>query len=77
MEQISTVRGLIDLWETRKVLADEVGVSADRVHKWAQVGSIPARYHWKVLEAAARRGLTLSADDIVRLHAAPPKEAAA
>jgi len=68
MELPSTVKQLIDMWPTRKVLADEIGTSKERVDKWAQTGSIPARFHAAVLRAARQREFVVTADDIVRLH---------
>lgn len=76
MENISTVKQLIDLWPTRKVLADEIGTSKERVDKWAQSGSIPARFHAAVLRAAGLRAFPVSAEDIVRLHDQAEGEAA-
>lgn len=68
MDQISTIKDLIDLWPTRKDLAGDLGTSLDRVHKWAASGCIPARYHAGVLRAATHRGFVVTADDLVRLH---------
>lgn len=75
MEQISTVRDLIDIWPSRKDLAGDIGASVARVHKWAQAGAIPARFHQLLLDAAVRRGLPVTAEIIVRIHA--PREGAA
>lgn len=68
MTQISTIRDVLDLWPCRKDLADDLGTTLDRVHKWAKSESIPARYHAGMLRAAERRGFDLCADDLVRLH---------
>ncbi len=76
MEQISTVKQLIDLWPARKVLAQEIGASKERVDKWAQSGSIPARFHAAILRAASARSFAVTADDIVRLHDQTEGEAA-
>lgn len=80
MEHIASIRDLIALWPNRKVLADDITesgypVTVDRVHKWAQSESIPARFHGPLLRAAAKRGFSVRADDLVRLHDRP--EAAA
>lgn len=40
----------------------------DRVNKWAQSGSIPAAYHARIVRGADRRGLPVTASDLVRLH---------
>ena len=61
------------MWASRAALAVDLSglgepVSADRVHKWAQSGAIPAVYHGRILRAAAARGYQLTADDLVRAH---------
>ena len=75
MSCIITIKSLIDLWPNRKDLADEISVSVDRVHKWAQTDSIPARFHARILRAAEARGFCVSADDLVRLHDRPEQAA--
>ncbi len=77
MEQIFTVRELIDCWPTRRELAADIGAPTDRVHKWAQSGSIPARYHARVLAAAQRRGFAVTAERIIQMHGVAPTENAA
>lgn len=68
MSKLSTIKEVIDLWPTRKVLAEELATTKDRVDKWAQSGSIPARFHAPLLRAAAARDFYVTADDLVRLH---------
>lgn len=68
MAQPTTIRELIALWPSRKALADEVGTTVDRVHKWAVVGAIPARFHYDVIHAGNLRGFALSAELLVGLH---------
>lgn len=73
MSQVATVREIIDLWPTRATLAAEISceverVTADRVHKWAESSSIPARYWQRLIEAASRRNFTLTANDLALLH---------
>jgi hypothetical protein len=75
---VRSVRDVISLWPSRKSMADEVeaagtgvpeeAVTVERVHKWAARGVIPATYHGRVLRAAARRGIDLSAADLVAVH---------
>lgn len=72
---IQDVRGLIDLWPTRRELADEVFTTVDRVHKWAQSGAIPARFHARFLRAADLRGFDVTAEVLVRLHDVPGQAA--
>ena len=74
MENISTVRDLIDLWPKRSELAADLTcelrrpVSVDSVHKWAANGGIPAKYQRAVVIAASRRGFRVDADLMLRLH---------
>ena len=66
---MSTVKAYIDQWPTRADLAAEIGVKVDAVHKWAQNGSIPAKYHLAVLTAASARGFASDPMALVLLHA--------
>lgn len=70
---IHDVKTIIALWPTRSALAGDIDrvedpVLVDRVHKWAQVGSIPPKYHGRIIRAARRRGLILTAEDVVAAH---------
>lgn len=83
MEAISSIRDLVNLWPTRSSLANDLqalcpslNTNTARVHKWAEHGSIPARYQFSVLIAGRRRGFAITADLIVELHT-PPFEGAA
>lgn len=85
MDDLSTIKDLVNLWPRRADLARDLSdllpdamdtVSVAQVHKWAQHGAIPARYHHAVLQAANARQIALSAEQLVRLHA-PVKGAAA
>ncbi|WP_138423699.1 hypothetical protein [Maritimibacter alexandrii] len=76
MQTPTTLREVIDLWPNRQALVDDLAhlgharVTLAAVYKWPENG-IPAPYHFDVLRAAAARGFALTAEDIVRLHAAP------
>lgn len=72
MEKTTTITAIIDLWPTRSALAEDIHVTTDRVHKWAQKASIPARYHFAILEAARVRGFDVDAELLTRVHAIPP-----
>lgn len=81
MMQIQTVRDIVDLWPSRAALAvdistDEDSVPVDRIHKWPQQGGIPAQYHWRILQAARKRGFALTAEDIARVHDAEARRVA-
>lgn len=76
MEAISSIRDLVNLWPTRsslvadlRALSPGMKVTTARVHKWAENGSIPAKYHSSVLTAGQKRGFSITADLIIELHA--------
>ncbi|MCB1401266.1 MAG: hypothetical protein KDJ82_16230 [Rhodobacteraceae bacterium] len=82
MNAIHSIRDLVNLWPTRAALAADINaaapslnVSTAQVHKWAEKGSIPARYQYPILQSAARRGFDVSADLLVRLQS-PAEDAA-
>lgn len=77
MSTPDTIRAVIDLWATRRDLATDVGVTQDRVHKWAQAGAIPAKYHFGMIAAGQARGFDITADLLTRLHASPSEDEAA
>ena len=75
MEAIYNIRDLVNLWPTRSSLARDLQtlcpslkVNTARVYKWAENGSIPARYQFAVLTAGRCRGFEISAELIVKLH---------
>lgn len=68
MNSITSIKDLIASWPSRKALAVEIDVSVDRIHKWVQTESIPARFHARLLRSAAAQGISLTADDLARLH---------
>lgn len=68
MSTLTSICTVIDLWPTRRDMAADIGVSTDRVHKWAKANAIPARFHLRVLEAATRRAFPVSAELLVQLH---------
>ncbi|QLH15872.1 hypothetical protein HYQ43_17215 [Paracoccus pantotrophus] len=74
----NTVRELIALWPSRKDLMEDLErqgfvMTLDRVHKWAQQGSIAARYHQAIVNAASWRLLPVTASAIAMLHHAPDR----
>lgn len=76
MEKTPTVFDLISMWPTRRALSEDIGVSVDRVHKWATAGTIPAKFHLGILEAAQVRGFAITAEQMVRMHATQVRGAA-
>ncbi|WP_283638082.1 hypothetical protein [Marinovum algicola] len=79
---IPTIKALVNLWPTRAALAADLNASSPRlsvtvhqVHKWAEKGCIPAKYHHPLLLAARAREFPVSAELLVELHA-PSEDAA-
>lgn len=71
------VKDLINLWPSRASLSGEINrlitdpgklVSTDRVHKWAQNGTIPPYYHAVIIEAGQARDLDVDANLLVHVH---------
>jgi len=52
-----TFSDIIGLWPSVGALAAEVGVSTDRVRKWAERDSIPGEWFSAVTNAARERGM--------------------
>lgn len=79
MSNPPSVIDIIGMWQSRAAMARDLCaagcfVTADRIHKWAQVGSIPAAYHWSLLIAAEARGFQVTAEDVARAHHADSSE---
>lgn len=76
MKWKTPVYDLISRWPTRADLASDLEavtgqpVALDRVHKWAQLGSIPSKMQLHVVDAAKRRGISLTERAMLELHAA-------
>lgn len=75
MENLSSIRELVNLWPKRAdLVADmqaampELHVTVHQVHKWAEKGSIPAKFHYAILLAARARNLPVTAEIIAELH---------
>jgi hypothetical protein len=68
MEQISTIKSLLALWPSRRVIADDTGASLDAVNKWPVQNSIPARFHAALLDSAERNAIPLTAGLLAQLH---------
>ncbi|KII11384.1 hypothetical protein [Phaeobacter sp. S60] len=59
MENIASFKDIIDLWPSRKELAEDVGASLMAVHHWHGRDRIPAEYDAKLLDAACARNIPL------------------
>lgn len=60
----SVMKHIFDIWPTLSDLAADLGRPYPTVAAWKQRGSIPARYDLKLVQAAAKRGHTLSFEDL-------------
>ncbi|MEN9062868.1 hypothetical protein [Ponticoccus litoralis] len=76
MSNIETIRELLALWPSRRDIVAELAmvhpglnVTLHRVNKWAETGSIPAKYHLALIRSAKRRSLPVTAELLVKLHA--------
>lgn len=75
MENLSSIRDLINQWPTREALAADIrscfphlSVTTHQVHKWAEKDCVPARYHFPILVAGRKREFPITAELIARLH---------
>lgn len=73
---ITDVRSIIAQWPTRQEFAEEIGQPVDLVHKWARRNAIPAWHQNAVLKACVSRGVAVTGDDLIAMHAAQHKGAA-
>lgn len=73
-EEPASIRSIIDQWPTRRQFAEALNslpgpsVTVASVHKWAQAGTIPARFLNRVLTAHRASGFDLSAETLLALH---------
>jgi hypothetical protein len=58
------MKHIFDIWPTLSDLAADLGRPYPTVAAWKQRGSIPARYDLKLVQAAEKRGRTLSFEDL-------------
>jgi hypothetical protein len=68
----NTLDDLFDCWETIPQMAEDVGESPWTVSKWNQRQRIPHDYWPTVIEAARERGIKLTAEILLAMHAPPP-----
>ena len=80
MEQHNQIHQLIAKWPSRAELASDLTtitgeiVPVDRIHKWAQTGSIPSSYQLHVLRAADARQFDMTPLEMLQLHAVPTQK---
>ena len=76
MKHENLIKSLIGKWPTRAKLAVDIDVSVERVHKWAQSGSIPQEFLLPVLKAAKKRRIELTPLQLLEFHAREEGDAA-
>jgi hypothetical protein len=57
-------------WPSRQALADDAGVDLFAVHRWFQRGSVNGRHDMSLLSGAQRRGINLTAFELMEARAA-------
>jgi hypothetical protein len=57
-------------WPSRQALADDAGVDLYAVHRWFQRGSVNGRHDMSLLSGAQRRGINLTAFELMEARAA-------
>ncbi len=69
MTQSPEITSMIDMFKTRKHLANAIGAKQQTVHRWARCGRIPANWHAHVIRAAQNEGLKyVTAEWMVAKH---------
>jgi hypothetical protein len=68
------VTNLLKRWPSRQAVHDDARAADDAldivaVHRWYQRGSVPSRYWQALLAGAARRNMSVTADDFIAAHA--------
>ena len=60
---------IFSIWPTLSDLASDLGKPYPTVSAWKQRGSIPARYDLDLVQAAAKRGHTITFEQLARARA--------
>ncbi len=56
---------ILKRWPSRQAVADDAGVDLFAVHRWHQRGSIPGKHDSRLLAGAEKRGICLSAQELI------------
>jgi hypothetical protein len=64
-----TLQALLDIWPHHSVLAADLDQKPDTVRKWVKHQRIPESAWTDFIAAAARRGRTVTADEILNANA--------
>src|SRR5665213_2435352 len=70
---MNPAKTIIDRFGGQTALAEAIGKPQSTVQYWSRTGSIPAKWHPLVIEAAQRKGIEVASVDLVALAEAPPK----
>ena len=76
-EKKYTVKALLSKIGTNQELANECGVAAIAVYRWAKSGSIPSKHLAKVLAVSERKGSEVTAEQLINAMASEPTQGAA
>lgn len=66
-----TLDELFSIWESMTAMADAIGETHWNVRKWKTRKSIPPEHWARVINAAREKGVDLSTDDLMLMHALP------
>lgn len=74
--KINSVNKILDLWPSRSEILNDIQIvspdlSMIAIHRWYARSAIPSKYWSALLHGAALRGLPLTADILVSVHAQP------
>ncbi len=67
--KITSVRDIIAQWPSRQAFAEDVERPLEQIHKWAQHNAIPAWHQASVLAACRKKGVPVTGDMLVAMHA--------
>ncbi|MBU6409052.1 MAG: hypothetical protein KGR98_01570, partial [Verrucomicrobia bacterium] len=62
---MNTAEEIIAKFGTQQKFAEAVGTRQSNVSYWAKTGNIPTRWHGKIIEAAGKLGIPISASDFI------------
>lgn len=57
-------RAILARWPSRSDVAADAGVDLYAVHRWHQRNRIPARHYLRLTDAAEKRGLTVTLEEL-------------
>ncbi len=69
VEQITSFRELIDLWDSREAMASDIGAKVPTVTKWSQRDSVPAEWWSPILATGVAIEAGVTAETFVALAA--------